>query len=77
MAAVFVAAARHPENMTQVWDGATKAEQRDLIRGILDAVICDADGGRLTALRPKPAFVPLLWKVGGLREQDRVFGIPV
>jgi len=74
-AALIVDAARYLQNMAEVWAHATQIERRDMIRAIFDEVVCDMDRKRLTALRPKPAFVLLLRQVRGLNECDGLFEI--
>ena len=70
MSTAIINAAHYLQHMTQIWECATKAEQRDLVRGMLDEVICDVGAGRLIALRPKPAFAVLLRRVGGMGEEE-------
>jgi hypothetical protein len=54
---------------------ATKAEQRGMARAVLEEMICDTDAGRLSALRPRPAFRLLLQQVQKLVERDKVFEV--
>ncbi len=49
------------EDLPALWEAATLAEQKKLLRTMLDAVYVDTvDEKAIVAIRPKPAFRPLL-----------------
>jgi hypothetical protein len=45
--------------MVGAWSNATKEGRRDMLRLMLDAVYLDFGTRKATALKPKPAFLPL------------------
>ncbi|MBM3131060.1 MAG: hypothetical protein FJ009_20835 [Chloroflexi bacterium] len=71
----IVNAADYLQNMARVWQEATAEEQRDMIRAILDDLICDPEMKRLVALKPKSAFRLLFRQIRGLVERDNMFAI--
>jgi hypothetical protein len=72
---VIVNAADYLQNMACIWKEATEEEQRDMVRAILDEVVCDPDIGRLIEVRPKPVFRLLFRQITGLFERDGRFEI--
>ena len=49
------------ENLPQLWGKANLGQRREMLVTMLDAVYVDAvDEKRIVAIRPKPAFRPLL-----------------
>ncbi|MGB8645632.1 MAG: recombinase family protein [Anaerolineae bacterium] len=61
------------ENLAAIWDAATIGEQRQIVLATLQRVVCDPEGKRLVALKPKPAFIPLFRQASQLREREGVF----
>ena len=47
------------EDMVGARSNATKEERRDMLRLMLDAVYLGLGTAKATALKPKPAFLPL------------------
>jgi site-specific DNA recombinase len=74
-AQVIINAAEYLQNIARVWNEATATERREIVLAVFDEIMCDPDARRLTALRPKPAFIPLLRQVHGLVERGGVFEI--
>lgn len=72
---VIINAAEYLQNIAQIWDAATPAERRDIVRAVFEEIVCDPDTRRLIALRPKLAFVPILRQVQGLVEKGGIFEI--
>ncbi len=55
------------------WNDATLAERRDFVVATLEQVVCDPEEQRITALKPKPSFLPLFRENPNLREKDSRF----
>jgi site-specific DNA recombinase len=58
------------ETLRDLWDEATLEERRDICHLTLEAVFCDLRRKRITALVPKPAFLPLFQEVSVLKEEE-------
>ncbi|MBI5651223.1 MAG: gas vesicle protein GvpG [Chloroflexi bacterium] len=69
-------AAEYLQNMARVWQAATDEERRDMVRTILDAVVCDPETRQLIELEPKSAFRPIFRQIHGLIEHAGEFEIP-
>ena len=57
------------EGLVGAWSNATKEERRDMLRLMLEAVYVDMETASVTALKPKPAFLPL-FKLEGTKAGD-------
>ena len=49
----------HVEALVEAWALATREEQHDLLKLMLDAVYVDMGAGKVVAVSPKPEFLPL------------------
>ena len=74
-AAVIVNAGEYLQNIARVWGEATPAERREIVRAVLDDVICDPETRLFIALKPKPVFRLLFRQIRGLVERDGGFEI--
>ncbi len=63
------------QNLAEIWDEATMAERREMVQILLERVVCDPTEKRLTALRPRVAFLPLFRQLKGLQERGDEFVI--
>ena len=58
------------ENLYQVWETATKEDQRDILRLILREVRVDVPSGRVTSIFPLAAFLSIFRKIPILAEHE-------
>ena len=63
------------ENFEKVWDSATLGEQREIVLTMVEQVICDSTQRRMTAIKPKPGFMPLFRQSERLIEHDGTFQV--
>jgi hypothetical protein len=71
--ATIVDAAEYLQNMACVWKNATDEERRDMVRAILDEVVCDPEQRRIVVVRPKAAFAVVFRQMGELIQHDGTF----
>lgn len=70
----LAAAANTLRTMRDAWDWANQEERRDMLRAILEEVICDPSRRTIIALKPKESF-RLLFRQIGLQEENGLFKI--
>ena len=59
-------------DLPELWNAASPEEKQDLLRLMFEEVYVDAESRRITGVRPKPAFLPLLGFCGALEENEEV-----
>ncbi len=62
-------------SMSDAWGVATQTERREMLRAIVDGVVCDPTARRIVALKPKPSFRLLFRQMRGLQERGEMFEI--
>ncbi len=65
------------QDLPEVWAAATKEEQRDLLRAMVTQVDVDVPQGRVVAVRPNAAFLPIFRHIPLLQEREFGLFVPV
>lgn len=73
----IVNAAEVLQSMANAWSVATQDERRDMLRAIVDEVVCDPTQRKLVAIKPKQTFRLLFRQMRGLKEDGEMFIIQV
>ena len=74
-----IAAGEHIPGMAALWDVATAEERREMVILLLEpgGLYYDLELKTIAALKPRPAFLPILRMLNGIVEYDEVKGIIV
>ena len=74
-----IAAGEHIPGMAALWDEATPEERREMVMLLLEpgGLYYDLELKMIAALKPRPAFLPILRMLNGVVEYDEVKGILV
>ena len=74
-----IAAGEHIPGMAALWDVATAEERREMVTLLLEpgGLYYDLELKTIAALKPRPAFLPILRMLNGIVEYDEVKGIIV
>src|SRR6266852_5065301 len=75
----IIAAGEHIPGMAALWDEATPEERREMVMLLLEpgGLYYDLELKMIAALKPRPAFLPILRMLNGVVEYDEVKGILV
>src|SRR5215471_4428653 len=74
-----ISAGERIPGMTALWDEATPEERRDMVMLLLEpgGLYYDLELKTIAALKPRPAFLPVLRMLTGVVEYDEVRGVLV
>lgn len=74
-----IAAGEHIPGMAALWDEATPEERREMVMLLLEpgGLYYDLELKIIAALKPRPAFLPILRMLAGVVEYDEARGILV
>jgi hypothetical protein len=75
--AEVIEAGEHIPGMTALWDVATVEERYDMVRIILEpeGLYYDLENKIIAAIKPLPAFLPVLRMLNGVVEYDEITGL--